>query len=211
MESLATTLRTASGASGATFTEYGLSGGRVVVAQGAMAWALGQPVASSLTLADEVERPFCGWVESMPLEVVQPLRSRGIVALAGHPVRSGERAVGVSFEYVAWEMKRKGAPVEMVIPKEGAGYEMEANALTKKGARSAAARQFLDWAISDEAMRLYARYFAAVGVAGLPVPEGLPKDVSKVVYPNDFDWSAKNRDRILAEWSKRYESKAAPK
>jgi len=117
---------------------------------------------------------------------------------------AGERAIGVSFEYVAWEMKRKGAPVEMIIPKEGAGYEMEANGLTKKGAKNPAARQFLDWAISDEAMALYAKYFAAVGLAGLPVPEGLPKDVSKVVYPNDFDWSAKNRDRILAEWSKRY-------
>jgi iron(III) transport system substrate-binding protein len=117
---------------------------------------------------------------------------------------AGERAVGVSFEYVALEMKKKGSPVDMVLPKEGAGYEMEANALTKKGAKNPAAKQFLDWAVSDEAMALYAKYFAAVGVAGFPVPEGLPKDISKVVYPNDFDWSAKNRDRILAEWSKRY-------
>jgi iron(III) transport system substrate-binding protein len=117
---------------------------------------------------------------------------------------AGERAIGVSFEYVAWEMKRKGAPVEMILPKEGAGYEMEANALTRKGARNAAAKQFLDWAASDEAMRLYAKFFASVGVAGMPVPEGLPKDISKVVYPNDFEWSAKNRDRILAEWQKRY-------
>jgi len=117
---------------------------------------------------------------------------------------SGERGVGVSFEYVAAKMKKDGSPVEMVIPKEGAGYEMEANALTKKGKTNAAAKQFLDWAVTDEAMNLYAKYFAAVGVAGFPVPEGLPKDISKVVYPNDFDWSAKNRDRILAEWSKRY-------
>ncbi len=117
---------------------------------------------------------------------------------------AGERAVGVSFEYVALEMKKKGAPVEMILPKEGSGYEMEANALTKKGAKNPAAKQFLDWAISDEAMGLYAKYFAAVGVAGFPVPEGLPKDISKVVFPNDFDWSAKNRDRILAEWQKRY-------
>jgi iron(III) transport system substrate-binding protein len=43
-----------------------------------------------------------------------------------------------------------------------------------------------------------------VSVPGFPVPEGLPKDISKVVFPNDFDWSAKNRDRILAEWQKRY-------
>jgi hypothetical protein len=26
----------------------------------------------------------------------------------------------------------------------------------------------------------------------------------KKKYPNDFDRSAKNRDRILAEWQKRY-------
>jgi iron(III) transport system substrate-binding protein len=117
---------------------------------------------------------------------------------------AGERAVGVSFEYVALEMKKKGSPVEMVLPKEGSGYEMEANALTKKGAKNPAAKQFLDWAASEEAMALYAKYFAAVAVAGMPVPEGLPKDISKVVFPNDFEWSAKNRDRILAEWQKRY-------
>lgn len=118
---------------------------------------------------------------------------------------AGERAIGVSFEYVAMKMKKDGAPVEMVLPKEGSGYEMEANALTRKGRSNAAAKAFLDWAISDEAMRLYSKYFAAVSVAGFPVPEGLPKDISKVVYPNDFDWSAKNRDRILAEWQKRYQ------
>jgi iron(III) transport system substrate-binding protein len=117
---------------------------------------------------------------------------------------AGERAIGVSFEYVAAKQKKDGAPVEMVLPKEGAGYEMEANALTKRGKNNAAAKQFLDWAITDEAMSLYSKYFAAVAVPGFPVPEGLPKDISKVVFPNDFDWSAKNRERILAEWTKRY-------
>ena len=117
---------------------------------------------------------------------------------------AGERAIGVSFEYVALEMKKKGAPVEMILPKEGSGYEIEANALTKKGARNPGAKQFLDWAISDESLKLVSQFFAAVSVPGFPVPEGLPKDISKVVYPNDFDWSSKNRDRILAEWQKRY-------
>ncbi len=27
----------------------------------------------------------------------------------------------------------------------------------------------------------------------------------------DVEWMAKNRDRILAEWTKRYDSKSAPK
>ncbi len=117
---------------------------------------------------------------------------------------AGERAIGVSFEYVAHEMIKKGSPVQMVLPKEGAGYEIEANGLTRKGANNPAAKQFLDWAISDQALKIAAQFFAAVSVPGFPVPEGLPKDVTKVVFPNDFDWSAKNRDRILAEWQKRY-------
>jgi iron(III) transport system substrate-binding protein len=117
---------------------------------------------------------------------------------------AGERAIGVSFEYVAAKMKKDGAPVEMILPKEGSGYEIEANGLTKKGAKNPAAKQFLDWAITDESLKIASQFFAAVSVPGFPVPEGLPKDISKVVFPNDFDWSAKNRDRILAEWQKRY-------
>jgi len=85
---------------------------------------------------------------------------------------SGERAIGISFEYVAMKMKKDGAPVEMILPKEGSGYEMEANALTKKGKSNAAAKEFLDWAITDEAMSLYSKYFAAVSVAGLAVAAG---------------------------------------
>src|SRR4026209_2571743 len=117
---------------------------------------------------------------------------------------AGERAIGVSFEYVGHEMIKKGSPVQMVLPREGSGYEIEANGLTKKGAKNAAAKQFLDWAITHESLKIAAQFFAAVSAPGFAAPEGLPKDVSKVVFPNDFDWSAKNRDRILAEWQKRY-------
>ena len=43
-----------------------------------------------------------------------------------------------------------------------------------------------------------------------PLPN-VPADYANRLVKNDFAWAAKNRDRILAEWSKRYESKAAPK
>ena len=43
-----------------------------------------------------------------------------------------------------------------------------------------------------------------------PIPV-FPADVDKKMIKNDFEWAAKNRERVLAEWSKRYESKAAPK
>ena len=43
-----------------------------------------------------------------------------------------------------------------------------------------------------------------------PLPN-VPADYAQRLVKNDFAWAATNRDKILAEWSKRYESKAAPK
>ncbi len=58
----------------------------------------------------------------------------------------GEFAVGCSFDFVVGELKKGGAPVEFVFPVEGAGYEVEANALLKGAKNPAAAKKFLDWA-----------------------------------------------------------------
>jgi signal transduction histidine kinase len=115
IEALVSTLRRASGAAAATFTEYGASGGRVVVAQGTMAWALGQPVSPTLATPQEIEHPYSGWVESMPLEVAQPLLARGIVALVGHPVRSADRAVGSLHLYFAEFAEPDWAGVTQVL------------------------------------------------------------------------------------------------
>ena len=61
-------------------------------------------------------------------------------------------------------------------------------------------------------MALYASNFAIVAVPALSKPlPNVPSNYSAMLVKNDFAWAAKNRDRILAEWSKRYESKAAPK
>ena len=61
-------------------------------------------------------------------------------------------------------------------------------------------------------MKLYAKNFALVAVESQshPLPN-VPADYANRLVKNDFYWAAKNRDRILGEWSKRYESKAAPK
>jgi signal transduction histidine kinase len=92
--SLVETLREATGAIGGTFTEYSDGGGRVVVAQGEMAWALGQPVSPPLVRPEIIGSPYAGLVDSMPAEAAGPLRARGVVAVVGHPVRTGGRVAG---------------------------------------------------------------------------------------------------------------------
>ena len=125
---------------------------------------------------------------------------------------NGEYVVGISFEYRANREKAQGKPIELVFPKEGLGWDLEAIGIYKGTKNRAAAEKLMDWAASDEAMALYAKNFAIVAIPALSQPlPNVPANYASLLVRNDFDWAARNRDKILAEWSKRYESKAAPK
>ncbi len=125
---------------------------------------------------------------------------------------SGEFPIGISFEYRANTVKAKGAPVELIFPKEGLGWDLEAVGIMKNTKKLEAAKAFADWTSSKEANELYANNFAIVAVPG--IAKGLPNipaDYEKRLVKNDFAWAAKNRERILAEWTKRYDAKSEPK
>ena len=126
---------------------------------------------------------------------------------------SGEYAIGISFGYRAVKQKNAGEPIQPVFPKEGSGWDIEANALIKKPNINPAAKTFLDWAISAEISKKYAKNFPLTAVkTDVPIPAGFPEDPLKQLYPkNDFKWAAANRDAILAEWTKRYDSKSEAK
>ncbi|MBM4352089.1 MAG: ABC transporter substrate-binding protein [Deltaproteobacteria bacterium] len=113
---------------------------------------------------------------------------------------AGEFAVGASFDFVVAEQKKQGFPVEFVFPIEGAGYEVEANALLKGAKNLAAAKKFLDWAISEGAMKEYSKFKYGVTLPGIPTRPDLPKLSEIKLYPMDFSWQAKNRDDILKKW-----------
>jgi len=113
---------------------------------------------------------------------------------------SGEFAVGASFDFVVGELKKQGFPVEFVFPIEGAGYEVEANALLKGAKNPKAAKKFLDWAISENAMKVYSQFKLGVTLPGVPTRPDMPKLSEIKLYPMDFAWQAKNRDAILKKW-----------
>lgn len=124
----------------------------------------------------------------------------------------GEFPIGLSFAYRGFKQRTKGEPVEIAFPAEGSGYDVESNALVKKPRIKKEAKQFLDWAISDEAMQMYAKVYPIVSTdIEVDAPEGWPADPTSVLIENDLNWAAKNRQRILEEWTRRYDSKSAPR
>jgi len=125
---------------------------------------------------------------------------------------AGEFALGMSFEYRANKTKRDGAPIDIVLPKEGLGWDMEATGIIKTSKKQDAAKALADWAVTKQANELYAKNFAVLALPGIQEKlEFVPGDVEKLLAKNDFTWAAANRDRILTEWSKRYESKSEKK
>ena len=122
---------------------------------------------------------------------------------------SGEFVVGISFEYRANSNKAKGAPIDLVFPKEGLGWDLEAFAIHKGTKKLDAAKKLADWASSKEAMALYGKNFAITAVAGMAAAlPNIPADYEARLVKMDFNWAADNRERILAEWTRRYDSKS---
>ncbi len=125
---------------------------------------------------------------------------------------AGEFPIGISFGYRGIIQKKKGEPVETVFPEEGSGWDVEANALIKKASTKKSAEAFLDWALGLEVMKAYAKVYPVTAYpTGEPIPEGYPADPFKQLIKNDLSWAAKNREAILAEWSRRYDSKTEVK
>ena len=123
---------------------------------------------------------------------------------------TGEYAIGLSFAFSGVKQIMEGYPIKLVIPSEGAGYEIEVSMLMKSSKNKEDSKQFLDWLLTLDAAKLYGERAEMSSVPGAKPTEavlkaGLPADVSAVLYKMDFDASAKNKDRILAEWKKSIE------
>jgi iron(III) transport system substrate-binding protein len=124
----------------------------------------------------------------------------------------GEYVIGISFEYRAAKEKSKGAPIEVIIPAEGAGWDMEASAIIAGTDKLEAAQRLLDFSVTLAANELYNESYAVVAMPGVSkVIPNYPVEAESLMIENDFVWAANNRERILAEWQTRYGSKDAPK
>jgi iron(III) transport system substrate-binding protein len=123
----------------------------------------------------------------------------------------GEVPIGVSFAFRGAKSKAEGAPIEIIIPSEGIGWDMEATAIVIGTDNLEAAQTLVDWSISEDANRMYNEGYAVIGITELAQPvEHFPDGILDAMIDNDFEWAAQNRERILAEWQTRYDEKSEP-
>ena len=125
---------------------------------------------------------------------------------------AGETAIGISFAFRGAKLKKKGAPLDLVFPTEGLGWDMEAAAIVKGTKNISAAQKLMDFVVSKDANQMYNKGYAVVAMPGVAKPvEYFPENAEALMINNDFAWAANNRKEILAKWQNRYDSKSDPK
>jgi len=124
----------------------------------------------------------------------------------------GERIAGISLDTRAAKEKTNGAPLEVVLPIEGIGWDLEAFGIVRGSKHTALAKKVADWAASRAANELYARWYPITAHPAVKnVPPNYPANAESRMLKMDFTDMAKQRASILAEWSRRYDGKAAPR
>ncbi|MHA1566225.1 MAG: putative 2-aminoethylphosphonate ABC transporter substrate-binding protein, partial [Alphaproteobacteria bacterium] len=125
---------------------------------------------------------------------------------------SGEIPIGISFAFRGAKSKAAGAPLDIIVPSEGVGWDMEASSIIAGTANLEAAQTLIDWSITRTANEMYNAGYAVVGMPGVAKPvEHFPDGLVEAMIDNDFEWAASNRGAILGEWQERYDSKSEPK
>jgi iron(III) transport system substrate-binding protein len=124
---------------------------------------------------------------------------------------AGEAPIGVSFAFRGAKEKAAGAPIEIIVPEEGVGWDMEASAIVAGTDEPEAAQKLIDFTVTREANEMYNEGYAVVAIPGVAKPvEHFPEGLVDKMIDNDFEWAANNRERILKEWIKRYDAKSEP-
>lgn len=122
---------------------------------------------------------------------------------------TGEFPVGIAYELAGASNKQKGAPIDVLLMKEGGGWDMDTAAILRNGRNREAAMKLADWAASRKANELYSKFVKLVAIPGISSPiEHYPEGVEESLIRNDFAWATANRARIIEEWTRRYDGKA---
>lgn len=125
---------------------------------------------------------------------------------------AGEIPIGISFAFRGAKSKAAGAPLEIIVPTEGVGWDMEATAIIAGTGELAAAKTLVDWTVTKKASEMYNTGYAVVAYPGVAKPvEHFPENLTEKMIDNDFEFAANNRAAILKEWQARYDGKSDPK
>ncbi len=149
------------------------------------------------------EEPAFTYLKALHRNVNQYTRSGAAPARAA---ATGETLVGITFLHDAVTQKVSGAPVELVGPCEGTGYEIGSMSIVRGARNLENAKRFYDWALSAEAQAIgaQANSFQLPANRDAAIPPQAPRFENIRLIDYDFArWGEANeRTRIITRWER---------
>jgi iron(III) transport system substrate-binding protein len=119
---------------------------------------------------------------------------------------TGESLVGITFQHDAVVQAIGGAPVVIVSPCEGTGYEIGSMSIIKGAKNMENAKKWYDWALTPEAQAIgaQAKAYQVPSNKNAPVPAQAPKlaEIKLINYDFAKYGSSAERQRLLTKWDK---------
>jgi iron(III) transport system substrate-binding protein len=117
----------------------------------------------------------------------------------------GESLIGITFQHDAVVMAVQGAPVKIVSPCEGTGYEIGSMSIIKGARNLENAKKWYDWALTANAQSLGPKANVSFQVGSNKAtfaPEKAPKlgDIKLINYDFVKYGSSAERRRLLSKW-----------
>jgi iron(III) transport system substrate-binding protein len=116
----------------------------------------------------------------------------------------GETTIGIVFMHDAVTQIVEGAPIKVVSPCEGTGYEIGSMSIVKGAKNLDNAKKWYDWALTPEAQALAidAKAYQVPSNKSSKVPDEAPKFAEIKLIDYDFKkyGSSDERKRLLAKW-----------
>ena len=117
----------------------------------------------------------------------------------------GETAIGIGFLHDYSLEKEKGAPLTLVSPCEGSGYEVGGVSILKNARNAENAKLFVDWALSKEAQELSWKkgqsYQILTNTTAESSPNSLKLDDLKLIdYDMDKFGATETRKHLITKW-----------
>jgi len=115
-------------------------------------------------------------------------------------VKAGQKkAVLAGVDYMAYQAKAKGEPIDMVYPKSGTVVNARPAMIMKDSKNLKNAMSFMDFLLSDEAQKLVAEAYLIPGRKDIRTEVRANLD-EIVQLPFDYDWMTSNQEKVISHF-----------
>jgi iron(III) transport system substrate-binding protein len=127
-------------------------------------------------------------------------------AAPARAVALGETTVGITFQHDMVTEAIGGAPIKVVSPCEGTGFEIGSMSIIKGAKNLDSAKKYYEWALTPEAQALAAqnKSYQVPSNKNSVIPKEAPKmsEIKLIDYDSVKYGSAAERSRLLSKWDK---------